>query len=324
MSTTSMPSRRTILTAVGTAVTFHVTLASGRSRRRAVTCACTSARSRPSPPAAPRPACAPAVRGSERDGSTPGSERGRSSSRCTHFGSSGASTCVSIPSAGRYCASFSGRCTPPPPAGGKYIVTRRTFTGGKGRPVRGLQTLRRPPRESRRSPRRRAPSRRSRPRTATARGRRRARAAPGGTRRNGPCRQRRRSSQLVTGASEKKSPNIEPARRDLQRRRTATRARPSSRSVARSSPSQTPGSASSRSVSMPGRHRQRVAGERPRLVHGAGRGDELHDLAPSAVGAHGQPAADHLAERRQVGRDAVQRLRAARVRRGSRSSPRRR
>ena len=40
---------------------------------------------------------------------------------------SGASTCVSIPSAGRCVANFSGRCTPPPPPGGKWSVTRRTF-----------------------------------------------------------------------------------------------------------------------------------------------------------------------------------------------------
>ena len=45
--------------------------------------------------------------------------RRSSSSRCIHFGSSGASTCVSMPSAGRCVANFSGRCTPPPPAGGK-------------------------------------------------------------------------------------------------------------------------------------------------------------------------------------------------------------
>src|SRR3954453_6210707 len=32
-----------------------------------------------------------------------------------------------MPSAGRWVANFSGRCTPPPPAGGKYIVTSRTF-----------------------------------------------------------------------------------------------------------------------------------------------------------------------------------------------------
>ena len=44
---------------------------------------------------------------------------GRSSSRCTHFESSGARTCVSKPSSGRWVASLSGRCTPPPPAGGK-------------------------------------------------------------------------------------------------------------------------------------------------------------------------------------------------------------
>jgi hypothetical protein len=45
-----------------------------------------------------------------------------------HFGLSGASTCVSIPSAGRCVANFNGRCTPPPPAGGKYSVTIKIFT----------------------------------------------------------------------------------------------------------------------------------------------------------------------------------------------------
>ena len=58
----------------------------------------------------------------------PASARWSSSSRWIHFGSSGASTCVSIPSAGRCVANFSGRCTPAPPAGGQYIVTSRTFT----------------------------------------------------------------------------------------------------------------------------------------------------------------------------------------------------
>ena len=64
---------------------------------------------------------------------------------------------------------------------------------------------------------------------------------------------------------------------------------------------------------MPGRHRERVPGERARLVHGPGGRDELHDLAPAAVGADRQPAADHLPERRQIRRDPVERLRAARV-----------
>src|SRR6266566_9672032 len=51
-----------------------------------------------------------------------------SSSRATHLGSSGASTCVSMPSSGRCVASFSGRATPPPPAGGKYMVMSSAFT----------------------------------------------------------------------------------------------------------------------------------------------------------------------------------------------------
>ena len=42
MITTSMPSRRTMRIAAGIAVRFQVTLASGRSSRRAVTCAWTS------------------------------------------------------------------------------------------------------------------------------------------------------------------------------------------------------------------------------------------------------------------------------------------
>src|SRR3954470_3991458 len=47
---------------------------------------------------------------------------------CTQRGLSGARTCSSIPSPGRCVANLSGRCTPPPPAGGKYRGTRRTFT----------------------------------------------------------------------------------------------------------------------------------------------------------------------------------------------------
>ena len=62
-----------------------------------------AAAARRSAPGAPRPGVG-------------GGARRRGGSSC---GSSGASTCVSIPSAGRCVASLSGRCTPPPPAGGK-------------------------------------------------------------------------------------------------------------------------------------------------------------------------------------------------------------
>jgi len=48
VTTTSIPSRRTIRIAAGIAVRFQVTLASGTSNRRAVKLAWTSARSRPS------------------------------------------------------------------------------------------------------------------------------------------------------------------------------------------------------------------------------------------------------------------------------------
>ena len=60
-----------------------------------------------------------------------------------------------------------------------------------------------------------------------------------------------------------------------------------------------------------GAHRQRIAGERARLVDRAGRRDLAHDVRAAAVGADRQPAADHLAERGQVGPDAVALLRAA-------------
>ena len=191
------------------------------------------------------------------------------------------------------------------------MVTSRTFTGGKRRPVRGLRARPRPPRPSRRSPRRRAPSRRSRPRTATARGRRRARAAPGGTRRNGRRVRRLRLSQLVTGTSEKKRPNIVPARATSS---VPESAEPGCQPLGRAlEPFPDAGLGDRAQRLDPRRHRQRIPGERPRLVHGADRGDELHDLAPSAVGADGQPAPDDLAERGQVGRHPVQRLRASRV-----------
>mmetsp|Transcript_27728 Transcript_27728/g.85715 ORF Transcript_27728/g.85715 Transcript_27728/m.85715 type:complete len:405 (-) Transcript_27728:166-1380(-) len=60
-----------------------------------------------------------------------------------------------------------------------------------------------------------------------------------------------------------------------------------------------------------GRHRERVARERARLVHRARGRDLLHDVAAPAVRADGQAAADDLAHRRHVGRHAEVLLRAA-------------
>ena len=60
-------------------------------------------------------------------------------------------------------------------------------------------------------------------------------------------------------------------------------------------------------------HGDRIAGERARLVDRPQRRDLLHDRAPAAERAHRHAAADHLAQRRQVRRDAVQALHAARV-----------
>mmetsp|Transcript_508 Transcript_508/g.1557 ORF Transcript_508/g.1557 Transcript_508/m.1557 type:complete len:443 (+) Transcript_508:800-2128(+) len=59
------------------------------------------------------------------------------------------------------------------------------------------------------------------------------------------------------------------------------------------------------------RHGQRVAAERASLVHGARGRHVLHDLALAAVGAHGEPPADHLAHGGEVRGDAPVLLRAA-------------
>ena len=61
-----------------------------------------------------------------------------------------------------------------------------------------------------------------------------------------------------------------------------------------------------------GGHRHRAAGQGTGLIHGAQRGDLLHDVATAAEGAHRHAAADHLAERREIRRDAVVTLRALR------------
>mmetsp|Transcript_16779 Transcript_16779/g.47749 ORF Transcript_16779/g.47749 Transcript_16779/m.47749 type:complete len:314 (+) Transcript_16779:108-1049(+) len=53
-----------------------------------------------------------------------------------------------------------------------------------------------------------------------------------------------------------------------------------------------------------GCHREGVAAERPRLIHGPGRCDHLHDVLAAAVGPHREAAPDDLAHGRHVGRDA--------------------
>src|SRR6266571_3592718 len=53
---------------------------------------------------------------------------------------------------------------------------------------------------------------------------------------------------------------------------------------------------------------ERVPRQRPRLVHGAERSHLAHELPRAAVRADRQPAADDLAEAREVGTDAVERL----------------
>src|SRR2546422_2350507 len=54
-----------------------------------------------------------------------------------------------------------------------------------------------------------------------------------------------------------------------------------------------------------------VPRERSRLIHWPIRRDELHDIGPSAIGSHREPAADDLAQAGQIRRDAVAGLRAA-------------
>jgi hypothetical protein len=54
-----------------------------------------------------------------------------------------------------------------------------------------------------------------------------------------------------------------------------------------------------------------VAGQGARLIDLACRGDMTHDVAGAAIGPHGQPAADNLAERGDVGNAVVKLLRAA-------------
>jgi hypothetical protein len=60
-----------------------------------------------------------------------------------------------------------------------------------------------------------------------------------------------------------------------------------------------------------GGHRDWIAGQRARLVDGTEWRDVLHDFPAAAEGAHRHAAADDLAERRQVGPDPVELLRAA-------------
>ena len=55
-------------------------------------------------------------------------------------------------------------------------------------------------------------------------------------------------------------------------------------------------------------HRHRISRERACLVDGPERRNLFHDVAPAAEGAHRQPATDHLAERREIRRDAEARL----------------
>ena len=60
-----------------------------------------------------------------------------------------------------------------------------------------------------------------------------------------------------------------------------------------------------------GAHRQRIAGQRAGLVDGSAGRDVTHDVAPAAIGGDREPAADHFAQRGEVGLDVVELLSAA-------------
>ena len=173
---------------------------------------------------------APAGRRSARGGSRPASARAAPGRGGPTSGRPGRGRASRSPSAGRYCASLSERCTPPPPAGGKYIVTSSTFTAGKGRArtprsARGERVARGLDRRVDLGSRR-APWTRSRPRTATARGTRRARASLGGRLRTCSCPARSAAVQLVTAHVREEQPEHRARRVRPGCRRRASRAPP--------------------------------------------------------------------------------------------------
>ena len=122
-------------------------------------------------------------------------------------------------------------------------------------------------------------------------------------------------AQSTTSASVKNIVDIEPTRLQHVTTPALSRglaqaagelARPGDRARRRR-----PASTSSSMQRETGDHRDRVARQRARLVDGADRRELLHDLALAAERADREAAADDLAERGEVRRDAVELLRAA-------------
>ena len=60
----------------------------------------------------------------------------------------------------------------------------------------------------------------------------------------------------------------------------------------------------------PRRHSQRIPGKRAGLINGSDWRDQLHQVAPATVRAHGQATADYLAQCRQIRSDSEPLLRA--------------
>ncbi len=173
-----------------------------------------------------------------------------------------------------------------------------------------------PPARWRRSPPRRAPTTRTPLRRPTARDTRRRSSISWKKRLNASLSDCMTSAYDAGGAARKKTPNMPPtcAAENATPRRFATPFRPSTSAAVRAvEPVEEAGLEDELQRREAGRHGDRVAGERPGLIHRPQRRDLLHDVAPPAERADRHAAADHLAERRQVGRDAVEPLRAARA-----------
>ena len=181
------------------------------------------------------------------------------------------------------------------------------------RPPRPPRRPRGQRRASPRSRRRRGPARRTRPRTARA-----ARRTPASSiapkKRPYAARSASKASSALVGAPSRKKtvrseptrviPTATPAVAAASRSPTSRRAPVASRASYRSGAEQPEGGDA-------GGHRQRVPRERAGLVDGPDGRDEVHEVGPAAVGADRHPAADDLAEDRQVGADAVAALGAA-------------
>ena len=212
---------------------------------------------------------------------------------------SSASSPLSSPASSPPRSASSARRRAREPAGSRR---RPTLTGAPARA--GRRTPPRRPSACARSAPRCGPARGTRPRTGTGADTPRARAAPGTSSRRPPGRSPWRPRSRCTGRSLKNTLS----RPVTLCTWTGTEA---SSAAARRPVGQPRGERREAHVGElveqlergdPRRHRQRVARQRARLVDLAGRGQHPHQLAAAPDRGGRQPAADHLAHDRQVGR----------------------